>query len=141
MSGNLKICGILIENIVKTNSLEAFILGIGLNVNQKKFVNLPKAGSLSSIMNNNFDIDDILTLIIQKIEKNFSLINVTPFHKYYEKYQTVLFKYQKPSTFINPQGDTFVGMIQGVTQNGKLQILIEDNNIQLYDLKEIQMLY
>ena len=41
LSEEKKICGILIENIVKQSQLEASVIGIGLNVNQSEFQNLP----------------------------------------------------------------------------------------------------
>ena len=37
MSGSTKICGVLIENIIKNNSIKDIIIGIGLNVNQTEF--------------------------------------------------------------------------------------------------------
>ena len=40
MSGNKKICGILIELKVKGNQIENIIIGFGLNVNQEKFSGL-----------------------------------------------------------------------------------------------------
>ena len=43
LSANKKICGVLIENVIKQNQLESSIIGIGLNVNQNKFDNLPQA--------------------------------------------------------------------------------------------------
>ena len=42
LSANKKICGILIENIIKNNELVGCIVGIGLNINQKKFQHLLK---------------------------------------------------------------------------------------------------
>jgi BirA family biotin operon repressor/biotin-[acetyl-CoA-carboxylase] ligase len=36
-----KICGVLIENVIKKNRLEASVIGIGLNVNQKKIYKPP----------------------------------------------------------------------------------------------------
>ena len=40
LSAKLKICGILIENIVKSNKLQGSVIGFGLNVNQKYFRDL-----------------------------------------------------------------------------------------------------
>ena len=34
-----------------------------------------------------------------------------------------------------------MGIIQGVSPNGKLEILLEDDSISEFDIKEIQMLY
>ena len=49
MSGSSKLCGVLIENIVKSKSIQNIIIGIGLNVNQTEFNNLPKASSIKQI--------------------------------------------------------------------------------------------
>jgi BirA family biotin operon repressor/biotin-[acetyl-CoA-carboxylase] ligase len=35
----------------------------------------------------------------------------------------------------------FMGIIQGVSADGKLRVLLEDDSISEYNLKEIQMLY
>jgi BirA family biotin operon repressor/biotin-[acetyl-CoA-carboxylase] ligase len=63
----------------------------------------------------------------------------------------MLFKKGIPMPFtLEPKGRTykvdqyqqnFMGIIQGVSSNGKLQILLEDNTISEFDIKEIQMLY
>ena len=46
LSENKKIAGILIETSLKNGRLNDFIIGIGLNVNQKTFKNLPNATSI-----------------------------------------------------------------------------------------------
>ena len=46
LSGNFKICGILIENNLKNDIIQSSIIGFGLNVNQLEFGNLKKASSL-----------------------------------------------------------------------------------------------
>ena len=42
LSADTKLCGILIENIIKNGKLNGTIIGFGLNVNQKHFNNLPQ---------------------------------------------------------------------------------------------------
>ncbi|TFG78733.1 MAG: biotin--[acetyl-CoA-carboxylase] ligase, partial [Flavobacteriales bacterium] len=46
LSGNLKIGGILIENSLLGTQIRSAIIGLGLNVNQTDFVDLPNASSL-----------------------------------------------------------------------------------------------
>ena len=46
MSGNKKLGGILIENFIKSELISSSIIGIGLNINEEKFKNLPNATSL-----------------------------------------------------------------------------------------------
>ena len=57
MSGNKKICGILIENTLKGNDLKKSIIGIGLNVNQEVFSELPHASSLKCETGLEFDLE------------------------------------------------------------------------------------
>jgi BirA family biotin operon repressor/biotin-[acetyl-CoA-carboxylase] ligase len=52
-----------------------------------------------------------------------------------------LFRKNKPSTFKDVHGLFFTGYIQGVTKNGKLEVLLEDQLIKAFDLKEITLIY
>ena len=60
MSGGRKIAGILIENIIKKNTWQHSIIGIGLNVNQINFNNLPNAISMTKITKKDYDIEEII---------------------------------------------------------------------------------
>jgi BirA family biotin operon repressor/biotin-[acetyl-CoA-carboxylase] ligase len=56
------------------------------------------------------------------------------------EYESVLFRKNKPSTFVNIQGVSFVGTIQGVSKRGMLRVKSE-KVIEEFDLKSIQMIY
>ncbi|WP_428225246.1 biotin--[acetyl-CoA-carboxylase] ligase [Flavobacterium sp.] len=140
MSGTKKIGGILIENSIKNDTKIDSIVGIGLNINQENFENLPKATSLKVITSTEFDIETILHTLIDNIQKNIVYINNAP-NFLWEKYHNILFKLGKPMAFENTNNQKFMGIIQKVTQNGLLQILHEDDSIQNYGIKEITMLY
>jgi BirA family biotin operon repressor/biotin-[acetyl-CoA-carboxylase] ligase len=43
--------------------------------------------------------------------------------------------------FSDQNNCNFMGIIQGVSAVGKLEILLEDDSIAEFDIKEIQMLY
>jgi BirA family biotin operon repressor/biotin-[acetyl-CoA-carboxylase] ligase len=43
--------------------------------------------------------------------------------------------------FQNTDNQKFMGIIQGISSIGKLRILLEDDSISEFDIKEIQMLY
>ncbi|WP_062059959.1 biotin--[acetyl-CoA-carboxylase] ligase [Aquimarina longa] len=141
LSDRKKLCGILIENVVKSGSLIAVIIGIGVNVNQIKFNNLPQAGSLKQILGKKIAVNEVLHILLDKLEERFSELHVSNFEKLKKEYENILFRKDKPSTFLNAKGESFVGIIKGVTNEGKLQILIEDEIILSFDLKEIKLLY
>ena len=41
---------------------------------------------------------------------------------------------------MNLNGEVFSGYIKGVSRSGKLNVMLEDNLVESYDLKEISML-
>ena len=140
MSYNKKIGGILIENSIKSNGTITSIVGLGLNVNQINFEDLPKASSLSVICKTNFNKDEILLKIIEKLEQNILSWNQNPGILWLH-YSNKLFKKGVSMPFSNQNNQNFMGIIQGVNSIGKLEVLLEDNRISDFDIKEIQMLY
>ncbi|RZT00116.1 biotin--[acetyl-CoA-carboxylase] ligase [Aquimarina brevivitae] len=141
LSDKYKICGILIENIVKNGSLEGVVIGIGLNVNQLNFEGLEQASSLKKLTGVHYDLDEILGILLQKIEEYFCQLATRSYPTLKKEYESYLFRKNKPSTFKNIEGDSFVGIIDSVTPEGKLRVLLEDEVFKDFDLKEIKLLY
>ncbi len=141
LSENKKICGILIENVIKRNKLNASIIGIGLNVNQTEFKNLPKASSLKLVSGKVFDLDEILDSILFDLKYYFFKLECGEFYDLKEEYENYLFKKNKPSTFKNADGSLFVGIIKSISLDGKLQVLLEDDILKEFDLKVLTLLY
>ena len=140
LSADKKICGILIENVIK-NKLNSTIIGIGINVNQTEFNALHKASSLKNITGVQYDLDEILYNIIKNTTYYSSLLEEGKYEDVKNEYEINLFRKNKPSTFKNANGELFSGFIKGVTKYGKLQVLLEDEIVKKFDLKEIQLLY
>ncbi|MBG6130914.1 BirA family biotin operon repressor/biotin-[acetyl-CoA-carboxylase] ligase [Aquimarina sp. EL_43] len=141
LSDRQKLCGILIENVVKNGSMIGAIIGIGININQIEFDNLPQAGSLKQVLGQNLNIEEVLQSLLVQLEKRFSELCVSNFVNLKKEYEAVLFRKNKPSTFLDVEGESFVGIIKTITNEGKLQVLIEDEIISDFDLKEIKLLY
>jgi len=136
-----KICGILIENVIKQQDIEGSIIGIGLNVNQTQFSNLPLASSLKNLTGTLFNVEELLARIVEQLKYYFDKLEQEK-HDYIKRaYEALLFRRHKPSTFKDIDGHLFSGFIQGVNNNGTLQILLEDDIIKEFELKEIQLLY
>lgn len=141
MSYNKKIGGILIENSIKSDGTIISIVGLGLNVNQIDFENLPKASSLALICNTAFDKEEILFKIVEKLEQNIQSWNQNS-DLLWTEYTNKLFKKGIPMPFKNQKNQqNFMGIILGVSAIGKLQILLENDAVAEFDIKEIQMLF
>lgn len=141
LAGNKKIAGILIENVIKQNLVQASIIGIGLNVNQTKFNDLPSASSLRLITGKVFDLDEILQAILKQLNHYFTLLKEGRMSLLKNEYEKCLFRNQKPSTFLNADGNMFSGIINGISDSGNLQVKMEQQIIKEFDLKAITILY
>ncbi|WP_225036985.1 biotin--[acetyl-CoA-carboxylase] ligase [Winogradskyella sp. SM1960] len=141
LSANTKLCGILIENVIKSNNLQGSIIGFGLNVNQKIFNNLPQASSMSLLTGVIYNKDEVLFEVLKQLEFYFKLLESKAYLDIKLEYENLLFRKKKPSTFRTSKNDSFSGIIQGVTENGQLQVWTEDDVIKTFDLKEIKLLY
>ncbi|SDR04882.1 biotin--[acetyl-CoA-carboxylase] ligase [Flagellimonas zhangzhouensis] len=141
MSGVTKICGILIENMLKGNQVDQSIIGIGLNVNQTQFENLDKASSLSSITGQIYDLDELLNMIIGRIKFYTENMEGKTVKQLLPAYENILFRKDKPSTFKDENGEMFPGFIRKVTSTGKLVLELEDHILKEFDLKEVTLLY
>ena len=71
MAANKKISGILIENNIRGNRIKHSVIGIGININQSEFKNLPNATSIL-IETGKLNSVEIMAHELQKtLEKNF----------------------------------------------------------------------
>ena len=141
LSEQKKICGILIENIIKQQDIEGSIIGIGLNINQTQFPDLPSASSLKNLTGTLYDVEELLVRIVEQLEYYFEKLEQGKQDFIKRAYEALLFRRQKPSTFKDIEGNLFSGIIQGVNNNGTLKILLEDDIVKNFELKEIQLLY
>jgi len=140
MSGSTKICGVLIENIIKNNSIKDIIIGIGLNVNQTEFTNLPNAISLKMINGKNYNIDEIISEIINDIKFYYKLLENGKQLELYKQYKNSLYRINKPSMFLLPNKKLVSGYILGINEYGLLIIQMEDDVEKTFGIKEISLI-
>ena len=141
LSEEKKVCGILIENVLSNNQIKESIIGIGLNVNQTEFQDLPQASSLLLISGKVYNLDELLDSIISQMKHYLSLLKNEKYSELLLEYETLLFRKEKPSTFKDTNENLFTGIIQGITLSGSLKILLEDDILKTFDLKEVSLLY
>lgn len=86
-------------------------------------------------------IDEVLHHILQALKKEIKKLKAGKKSKIKEEYQQALFRMNKPSTFKDREGHLFSGYIKGVTNSGHLKILVEDDQIREFQLKEVELMY
>jgi BirA family biotin operon repressor/biotin-[acetyl-CoA-carboxylase] ligase len=130
----------LIENSIKSDGTILSIVGLGLNVNQTNFEALPKASSLAVVVGHELNKEELLSTIVTQLEANVKESKQNP-ASLRQQFVDLLFKKGEPMPFTNQKEEKFMGIIQGISLIGKLQVLLEDDSVAEFDIKEIQMLY
>jgi BirA family transcriptional regulator, biotin operon repressor / biotin---[acetyl-CoA-carboxylase] ligase len=137
---NKKIAGILIQNSVIGNHLQSSIVGIGLNVNQVNFSdNLPNAGSLATLSGQILTIETIEAALFQHLEYRYLQLKKASEHtNLLKNYHENLFRILEVTEFLYEDGTSFWGIVQGVTDEGKLKVLVNGQAL-FFDVKDVKM--
>ncbi|HLT49378.1 MAG TPA: biotin--[acetyl-CoA-carboxylase] ligase [Aequorivita sp.] len=141
LSANRKIGGILIENVLEGSFVKYSIIGIGLNVNETDFPNLPQASSMKLETGKTFQLDEVLDSILKNVFKNLKNLSSSDFSEMKQLYEINLFRREKISVFETPEGSKLNGIIKGVSDSGELLVEMENNPLQKFQLKEVKLIY
>ena len=140
LSANKKVGGILIENVLEGSKVKHSVIGIGFNVNETSFPNLPQASSLKLETGRTFHLEEVLQILLKSVFRNLENLSSMDFFEMKRYYENNLFRKEKVSVFENPEGSRFNGIIKGVSEMGEIVVETETNGIQKFQLKEIILL-
>ena len=139
MSGNKKLGGILIENFLKSEFISSSIIGIGLNINEEKFEDLPNATSLYMEINQKFKLKKILNILIQELLKFFNLQEDKQ-NMIIDMYSSYLWKLNIASDF-KQENNLLKAKVKGINSSGNLILEMPDGSISAFNSNEIKMIY
>ncbi len=135
-TGNKKIAGILIENVIRGNTWSHAIIGIGLNVNQTQFQDLNHASSIQLETNKSHKVPMVMKHLLKKLQKNCT--------DFYTSENLLLEQYNKNLRGMNElihfkkNHQLYKGRLLGVTSQG-LIIIEHDGKQKNYQHKEIEL--
>lgn len=141
LSDNKKIGGILIENVLEGSNIKYTIIGIGMNVNENSFNNLPQASSLKLQSGITFNLDEVFHNTTHKVFKELQNVSTQEFKTLKHRYENRLFRKGKISVFENPEGERFNGIINGISSIGELVVEIENGSHQYFQMKQVKLIY
>ena len=130
---NKKICGMLFEK-----SKNYFVVGIGINILQENFKNLPKAGSVLSQTGLSFELKAFTESLHQYLFEH--LVQKEIPNNILELYHLHLYRKNEVSVFEKNKVRQN-GIIKNVDETGHIWIDLENEGIQKYFHKEIELLY
>ena len=130
---NKKICGMLFEK-----NKNYFVVGIGINILQENFKNLPKAGSVLSQTGLSFELKAFTESLHQYLFEH--LVQKEIPNNILELYQLHLYRKNEVSVFEKNEVRQN-GIIKNVDENGYIWIDLENEGLQKFFHKEIELLY
>jgi BirA family transcriptional regulator, biotin operon repressor / biotin---[acetyl-CoA-carboxylase] ligase len=137
---NDKIAGILIENSILGDHIEHAIAGIGININQEKFLSdAPNPVSLSILTGRQYDLDDCLRQLSRELDKRYKQLISEDFDLLQRDYCSMLYRRDQWCSFQDTDG-IFTGRISDVTGLGRLKVEREDGVVSEYSFKEIDFI-
>tara|TARA_B100000989_G_scaffold154273_1_gene115069 strand:+ start:3004 stop:3732 length:729 start_codon:yes stop_codon:yes gene_type:complete len=139
MTVNGKISGILIENSVKGKLIYESVIGVGINVNQKKFDKLPNATSLLMETGSEFSLDSLVSRLAVIFCKKFLQFEKNK-EDLLKKYNNQLYLKNIDSNFIGLDNKKFSGKIVSVNKRGEMTIKKNNKQEINYSEDEINLL-
>jgi BirA family transcriptional regulator, biotin operon repressor / biotin---[acetyl-CoA-carboxylase] ligase len=135
-----KIAGILIENSVQSDAINWSVIGIGINVNQEKFISHTKATSLKHFLGNDFPVQELVKILCRKIEKYYLWLKSEKFSLISQEYLSRLYGLNARLNF--EYGNRVLTlMVTGISDAGLLMLEDEKSNVIQADVKEIKWRY
>lgn len=136
--GDRKVAGILIQNNVSHQQIASSIIGIGLNVNQKKFDNgLPNPTSLAIETCKAHQLESLLDALAYFLEKRYLQSKTANGIKELRRlYTHSLFRLESIGTYLIDNSH-YAGIIKGIDPNGKL-ILQMEQHTRVFDFQELK---
>ncbi len=138
LSGNRKLGGILIENVI--GSRIASIVGIGVNVNQSDFNGLPTATSIVLETGKEFSKEQLMESIVNGIRGYLDLLPDGD-QKLWDAYHDKLFMKGRTAMFASAEGNRFMAIVKSVRRNGRLELVLQDGSLRDYGVREVSMIY
>ena len=137
LSGNKKISGILIENIINNNSISHSIIGVGINVNQLIFRNLSSATSIKKLSGKHINTDEILKKLIENYNYYFSKIQM--FKLLLNEYNDNLYGRDECNFIL--KGKSIKGRVNQVKEDGKIEIISDMTGKEKYSSDKIKIIF
>ena len=121
-------------------SIEYSVAGIGLNINQDKFLsNAPNPVSMKLVTGTDFDLTTCLSQLLSDLDKRYKHIISENSDQIRNEYISKLYRLNKWFDFRDSNG-VFEGRILTVTDTGRLQIEKKSGNHDEYSFKEVEFI-
>lgn len=135
-----KIAGILIENVLSGSTFARSIVGIGLNLNQEKFISdAPNPVSLMQITNHSYRMEEMLDQYTEAFRIRYRQTFADSPQPLRDEYLATLYRNDGRYPYCS-EGQTFYASIAGVEPDGHLVLLTDTGEERRFAFKEVSFL-
>ncbi len=135
--GDNKIAGILIETAISAGKFSRAIIGIGLNINQEKFMSdAPNPISLKNLTGINYDIPQMLSELCKALDKRYVQLMSGNSVQIDFDYEKLLYRRKVWAKYRSGIVE-FEGKVSGVDALGRLLIETRDGMMRGFQFKEV----
>ncbi|MBN2174872.1 MAG: biotin--[acetyl-CoA-carboxylase] ligase [Bacteroidales bacterium] len=132
-----KIAGILIHQIVTGNKIEYSVLGIGININQTKFLSdAPNPVSVLHYLKGELNLENCLSDLCDCMEERYRQLSNADFKIVNNDYLKALFRFGEFADYYY-KGELISAKIKGITDIGRLRLVTRENENIECDFKEL----
>jgi BirA family transcriptional regulator, biotin operon repressor / biotin---[acetyl-CoA-carboxylase] ligase len=137
---NDKIAGLLLESSLADNQIEFTIAGIGLNINQKKFLsNAPNPVSLNQLTGESYDLPSSLEILSADLDKRYKQLIRGNLGEIKKEYVSKLYSLNEWHEF-RDKNSKFTGRVLTVGDYGRLMIERQTGDVSEYSFKEMEFI-
>ena len=136
-----KVCGMLLENSLNGTDIATCIVGIGINVNQERFLsNAPNPISLINITGREHDLMAHLKKVCSRIEELVANLGDEDARSdLHQRYMTALYRNDGAlHPYEDAMGHRFMASVAGIAPDGTLTLRHEDGTSHSYLFKEVR---
>jgi len=137
---NDKIAGLLLESSLTGNQIEFTVAGIGLNINQQRFLsNVPNPVSLNQLTGVNYDLPSSLEKLASDLDKRYKQLIGGNYGQIKKEYVSKLYRLNRWHEFRDKNG-LYRGRVLTVGDYGRLIIERQNGEISEYSFKETEFI-
>lgn len=136
-----KICGMLIENDLTGKLVKRTVIGIGLNVNQRKFrSDAPNPVSLAQILGKEVEREEVINRFLNSFGRRWQQMEDGKHDALHQEYLSHLFRKDEQHQFSDANG-TFNATLTNVEPTGHLVLRDTSNHLRRYEFKEVKFVH
>ena len=139
--GNKKLAGLLIENSLRGPLVEWSIAGVGLNVNQERFLSpAPNPVSIKQLSGVDNDTGQLLHRVCEAIDRRLGMAHDSEgIHRLHADYLAHLYRHDgQPHVFALPDDERFAATIKTVQPDGQLVLTLDDGSTHTFAFKQVR---